>query len=262
MTLEHEPKIVARQELTWIIISLGLLTLFVLINGLLWMHVIPPGSAPDEGNHARIIAFIAQNHRLPILNKDISLTPLEVLPDAYVTQSPPFGRVQVISALLSELPASNDMIRLKRYGSLLFAFYFPSLFCFLEPATNLSRSTVTATSCYVDLSLYSTGDVCQPLMRTVMRLDYWLVRSGCGRVLLRCRRDGHYARCVVWGVAAGVMILGRYQGYILLPLFYADCSDFAARDPIGKIVWRNVVGAPRVLARCWLVVGVQCSDLS
>jgi 4-amino-4-deoxy-L-arabinose transferase-like glycosyltransferase len=232
----------------WATIFLTVLPLLVLINGLVWMHVIPSGSAPDEANHARIVQFIAEHHRLPVLNRDIFLTPLPVLPDPYVTH-PPGG--YLISAALSVLPAQREDIRL-RYGSL-FCLLLAIPFIFdsarrLFPETIVTAMAITCICVSIPqvtfIGAYVNSDAFGLLAGAIW---IWATIAGVqGRWTLM--------HAAIWGAAAGLMILGRYNGFVLLPIFGVVGLISQRRDPVLRILVRGTVAflVMMLIAGWWL----------
>lgn len=235
----------AKHDRIWLTIWLFALTLFVLIDGLAWMRTIAAGDAPDEVNHVRMIAFLADNHRLPVLNKDIYLTKLPVLPDAYVTH-PPGG--YIVSALLSKLPGSVEIARY-RYGSL-FCILLAIPFVFLTarrlfPAS-LSMQLSIIWVCLTIPQVTFIGAYANPDAFGLLAGAIWIWATVCG---IQARWT--LARTAIWGAAAGLMLLGRYNGYILLPIFALTGLISLRRQRTGRILLRAIIA----LAACGLVAG-------
>lgn len=237
------------------LLPLIFMALLLLLNGLLWIHLIPAGHAPDESNHQSLIDFIVRNHRLSVLGGpgrqgDFYLENLPVIPDNYVTH-PPGGYI-VSAAVAPWLPAQRPDIPY-RLGSLLclllalpvmvaaVRLLFPSsralqiavpLICLLIPQ-------VTFVGAYANADAF--GLLCGAFFTYAL----------CGGI---CRSWSLW-RTMIFGLALGLMLLARLNGYAMIPIFglgfLLTAKPTAPATPRRRwigLAWRAVLVAMVALA--------------
>jgi 4-amino-4-deoxy-L-arabinose transferase-like glycosyltransferase len=192
-----------------------LLTLLTLLNGLLWAHVIPFGRAPDERAHFALASFIYLHDRLPILNRDIPVVVVspENPPDPYATHPP--GGYLLSSTLAHLFPGQREDLPL-RYGS---AFTVALAVPFLLATFAL----IFPRSAALPLALTSVAVLLPQVtfLSAYINSDAFAVLAGA--TLFAALAWGHlrawtWYRCLALGLAAGLVILSRYNAYPLLPV--------------------------------------------
>lgn len=191
-----------------------LLAALIALNGWLWIRTIPPGHAPDEVNHHRMVRFLVEHYRLPVLNQDIFLDKLAVVPDPYVTH-PPGG--YILSALVVELlPGVTDSVLSARLGSLVALLlalpWAVGLVRLLVPRSLACQLGIPAVCFFIPqvtfVGAYVNADAFGILAGTMLAFAATAILT----------RGWSIWRSVLLGVAVAFMLLGRMNGYAALPV--------------------------------------------
>lgn len=222
---------------------LGVLAIFV-TNAFVWSLAIPYNRAPDEYMHMAMVDFIAREHRLPVFGKDkdmyLFVTPagqpveyyalypsLSYLAGAAATALPiePFRAARLISLLA----AAGVVCIAFALGRELFphdstfAFGIGSIVAFLPQFTFLAA--------------YANSDA--------------LAALASAATLLLCVRGMNRGwtgkRAALLGLALGVVLLSKYNAYIMLP-FSAVVLALSLRGSVVRVAARLVTIAALALA--------------
>lgn len=246
------------------VLPLLFIAVLLVLNGLLWIHLIPAGRAPAEVNHLWLIDFIAHQHRLPVLDLDARLDNQALLPDKYLTHPP--GGYLLSAAVAACLPAttSDSAYVADRLGSLLCLLLCLPLLAatvrLIFPASRAMQIGVPLLCLLIPqvtfIGAYANPDAFGLLCGACFA--YAL----CGGI---CRGWSVW-RTIIFGLAVGLMLLGPFNGYAMIPVFglglvltAKPTGHGSLRGRLFGLAWRSalVMLVASVVAGWWFWFNVQ-----
>ena len=238
--------------------ALALLLGAALALMLVWTAIVPFDKGPDEAEHYRVAHFIYANGRLPVFAADGDMYGYVVnAEEAFISYAALPGFNYVLSALAMRLVLTDDPY------ALLYAARFVSTLAVLmtiylayrtarllfPKRPDIARGTalllvlipqVTLTGAYVNQDAYTMA-VCS-----------WTVY-----LLLAGWKEGWTAGRAAWlGVALGLVLLGRLNGYVVIP-FALLVAALSLRGGVGFVLITDVHHGLGGYARFRLVVRAQ-----
>jgi 4-amino-4-deoxy-L-arabinose transferase-like glycosyltransferase len=235
-------------------LPLLLVTAFALI--LVWMAVVPFDRGPDEAEHYRVAHFIYANGRLPVFAPDGDMYGYVVnAEEAFISYASLPGFNYIVAALAMRITPGDDPYA-HLYAARLVSAIAVVLTVFLAYCTvrllyperrSLAGTTalllafipqVSFTGAYVNQDSYT------------MAACSWVIY-----ILLSGWRNGWTLTRAAWlGVALGLVLLGRLNGYVLLP-FAILVALYSLRGGAGFVLVRlSVTGALAALVSGWWFV--------
>ena len=236
--------------------ALALLLGAALALMLVWTAVVPFDKGPDEAEHYRVAHFIYANGRLPVFAADGDMYGYVVnAEEAFISYAALPGFNYVLSALAMRLVLTDDpyvLLYAARFVSTLavlmtiYLAYRTAHLLFPE-RPNVARGTalllalipqVTLTGAYVNQDAYTMA-VCS-----------WTIY-----LLLAGWKQGWTAGRAAWlGVALGLVLLGRLNGYVVIP-FALLVAVVSLRGGVGFVLIRMfITGSVAALVSGWWFV--------
>ena len=238
--------------------ALALLLGAALALMLVWTAVVPFDKGPDEAEHYRVAHFIYANGRLPVFAPDGDMYGYVVnAEEAFISYAALPGFNYVLSALAMRLVLTDDpyallyAARLVSTLAVLATIYLAyRTACLLFPMRpDIARGTalilvlipqVTLTGAYVNQDAYT------------MAASSWAVY-----LLLAGWKEGWTPGRAAWlGVALGLVLLGRLNGYVVIP-FALLVAVVSLRGGVGFVLARLFITGAVASARIRLVVRAQ-----
>jgi len=242
-----------RQEPLWPVLLLVGVTFSLC---LLWSAVVPFDKGPDEAEHYRVAHFIYSTGRLPVFGREGDMYGYVVNPyEAFISYASLPGFNYILAALAMRLVPDGDSYALL-YAARLVSALAVTLTVFLAyktarllfpanrlvwwgtPLILLSIPQVTFTGSYVNQDAY-TMLVCSLVLY----------------VLLRGWQAGWPLRqAALLGLALGLVLLGRLNGYVVVPLA-AVVGAISLRGPLWSVIGRvvTVVATAAAVSGWWFV---------
>ena len=236
--------------------ALALLLGAALALMLVWTAVVPFDKGPDEAEHYRVAHFIYANGRLPVFAADGDMYGYVVnAEEAFISYAALPGFNYVLSALAMRLVLTDDpyaLLYAARFVSTLavlatiYLAYRTARLLFPE-RPNVARGTalllvlipqVTLTGAYVNQDAYTMA-VCS-----------WTIY-----LLLAGWKQGWTAGRAAWlGVALGLVLLGRLNGYVVIPFAFLVAA-LSLRGGVGFVLLRMfITGSVATLVSGWWFV--------
>ena len=236
--------------------ALALLLGAALALMLVWTAVVPFDKGPDEAEHYRVAHFIYANGRLPVFAADGDMYGYVVnAEEAFISYAALPGFNYILAALAMRLVLTDDPY------ALLYAARFVSTLAVLmtiylayrtarllfPKRPDIARGTalilvlipqVTLTGAYVNQDAYT------------MAASSWAVY-----LLLAGWKEGWTAGRAAWlGVALGLVLLGRLNGYVLIPFAFL-VAVVSLRGGVGFVLFRMfITGSVATLVSGWWFV--------
>ena len=236
--------------------ALALLLGAALALMLVWTAVVPFDKGPDEAEHYRVAHFIYANGRLPVFAADGDMYGYVVnAEEAFISYAALPGFNYILAALAMRLVLTDDPY------ALLYAARFVSTLAVLmtiylayrtarllfPKRPDIARGAalilvlipqVTLTGAYVNQDAYT------------MAASSWVVY-----LLLAGWKEGWTAGRAAWlGVALGLVLLGRLNGYVVIP-FALLVAALSLRGGVGIVLLRLfITGSVATLVSGWWFV--------
>ena len=236
--------------------ALALLLGAALALMLVWTAVVPFDKGPDEAEHYRVAHFIYANGRLPVFAADGDMYGYVVnAEEAFISYAALPGFNYVLSALAMRLVLTDDpyallyaarlVSTLAVLATIYLAYRTARLLFPMRPG--IARGTalilvlipqVTLTGAYVNQDAYTMA-VCS-----------WTIY-----LLLAGWKEGWTAGRAAWlGVALGLVLLGRLNGYVLIPFAFL-VAVVSLRGGVGIVLLRLfITGSVATLVAGWWFV--------
>ncbi len=236
--------------------TLALLLGAALALMLVWTAIVPFDKGPDEAEHYRVAHFIYANGRLPVFAADGDMYGYVVnAEEAFISYAALPGFNYVLAALAMRLVLTDDPYALLYAARLvstlavlatIYLAYRTARLLFPE-RPNVARGTalllvlipqVTLTGAYVNQDAYTMA-VCS-----------WAIF-----LLLAGWKEGWTAGRAAWlGVALGLVLLGRLNGYVVIP-FALLVAVVSLRGGVGFVLIRMfITGSVAALVSGWWFV--------
>ena len=236
--------------------ALALLLGAALALMLVWTAIVPFDKGPDEAEHYRVAHFIYANGRLPVFAADGDMYGYVVnVEEAFISYAALPGFNYILAALAMRLVLTDDpyaLLYAARFVStlaVLMTIYlaFRTARLLFPKRPDIARGTalilvlipqVTLTGAYVNQDAYT------------MAASSWVVY-----LLLAGWKEGWTAGRAAWlGVALGLVLLGRLNGYVLIP-FALLVAALSLRGGVGFVLLRMfITGSVATLVSGWWFV--------
>ncbi len=195
---------------------LTILLITVVFNSLLWIATVPFNHAPNEFSHYSIPKFIINNDRYPIFGQDATIIEYDDQKAVSLSSLPPMA--YLIQAGLMKLGnflvKENHQYLIARLSSLLailiyLYFSWKTVLCLFDNL-KLQRCTLILLAFIPGVTFISS----------YVNSDSWMLAFASFLIWLTVRLFQHDEvndkDILLLGIAAGLLILNRYNGYILL----------------------------------------------
>ena len=236
--------------------ALALLLGAALALMLVWTAVVPFDKGPDEAEHYRVAHFIYANGRLPVFAADGDMYGYVVnAEEAFISYAALPGFNYILAALAMRLVLTDDPYALL-YAARLVSTLAVLITVYLAYRTarllfpkrpDIARGTalilvlipqMTLTGAYVNQDAYTMA-VCS-----------WTIY-----LLLAGWKEGWTAGRAAWlGVALGLVLLGRLNGYVVIPFAFLVAA-LSLRGGVGIVLLRLfITGSVATLVSGWWFV--------
>lgn len=238
----------------WLVV---LIAVFAALNSAVWSITIPAGQAPDEPNHFSVAKFTAENGRVPEFGVDDGMGIEVVDPQGSRIGNYSYaGAPQlpyVVAAVFIALPTDSEWMDYRQGRAAGAAWLFLTVLLAFGLAREVSRSTRISIAVAAMVAMWPQLTFVSAYVNT----DGFTVMAGTGLMWSwwrAVRRDWDVNSTATLGAFSGLVLQGKFTGYVLLVLTLVIVAT-TLRGSVRHVGSRLAVaaGSSLFVASWWLV---------